>query len=694
MNRREAAQEIDRLSDLLRRYEHEYHVLNAPTVSDREYDGLFDRLLALEREHPALAKPDSPTKRVGSDLSSELPEVEHTIPVLSLDKAYSFDEVLSWARKTSASVERELAFIVEDKIDGASIVLYYEEGLLARGVTRGNGVRGNDVTENVRTIRSIPLRLARPVTVAVRGEIYLPLDRFQEINASLELPYANPRNLAAGSLRRVKSADVAKIPLNIFAYEGFFGGSTDRPPRSHVEVLTELERLGLRVSKQLGLFASGAQAERLAELARSEHPTWTVGGLDAMADYLKRRSEERRSLSYEIDGLVVKVDELAARELLGYTGHHPRWAIAYKFEAPEGITVVQGIDVQVGRTGRITPVARVKPVSIGGSTISNVTLHNQDYVAMLELAVGDTVAVSRRGDVIPAVERVIEKSEENSTWRMPEVCPDCGTHLVLLGAHHFCPNRGCPSQVRGRLLFFTARGQMDVDNLGPETIDVLIAQGMLREPSDIYFCDYDKLAELPGFGEKKIALIKSGVAKSKAQPFRIVLQSLGVPELGQKVAELLGEAGYRSIDELLALVERGELAALTAIPGIGEKTASTILAELSRPEVRRQIERLREAGLNLAEEAGEALPQAAQIFAGQSWCVSGTFERWKPRERAMEEVKRRGGSVVGSVSGKTTHLLAGPGAGSKLEKARALGVTIVSEEEFNALLDRSTKSEG
>ena len=692
MNRREAVREIERLSDLLRRYEHEYHVLNSPSVSDREYDGLFDRLVALEGEFPDLVKSDSPTRRVGSDLSSELPEVEHTIPVLSLDKAYSFEDVLSWARKTSASVERDLAFIVEEKIDGASIVLYYEEGLLARAVTRGNGVRGNDITANVRTIRTIPLRLSQPVTVAVRGEIYLPLDRFQEINESLEVPYANPRNLASGSLRRVKSADVAKIPLNVFAYEGFFAEGSDRAPRSHVEVLTELERLGFRVSKQLGLFASGPKPERLAEAVRSEHPSWTVGELDAMAAYLQRRSEERRSLPYEIDGLVVKVDELAARELLGYTGHHPRWAIAYKFEAPEGVSVVQGIDVQVGRTGRITPVARVKPVQIGGSTISNVTLHNQDYVDMLELAVGDTVAVSRRGDVIPAVERVIEKNEQNTTWKMPAACPDCGTALVLLGAHHFCPNRECPSQVRGRLLFFTARGQMDIDNLGPETIDVLIEKGMLREPADIYFCDYDMLAELPGFGEKKIALIKAGVAKSKGQPYRVVLQSLGIPELGQKVAELLVEAGYRSVDELYALVDRTDTAALTAIHGIGEKTAATVVSELSRPEVRRQIERLREAGLNFVEEAGESLPAEEQIFAGQSWCVTGSFERWKPREQAMEEVKRRGGSVVSSVSAKTTHLLAGPGGGSKLEKARALGVKIVSEEEFNALLE--AKREG
>jgi len=678
----EAKREVRRIRDLLRRYEYEYHVLNAPTVSDVEYDRLFDALRRLEVEFPDLSAPDSPSHRVGSDLSNNLPEVDHTIPVLSLDKAYSFDDLMSWTRKTGKNLDATLSFIVEEKIDGVSIVLYYEKGVLARAVTRGNGVRGNDVTENVRTIRSVPLRLPEPETVAVRGEIYLPLERFQEINTALETPYANPRNLAAGTLRRIKSSAVSGIPLTIFVYEGFFRSLQ----RTHVEILDRLARLGFRLNPRVGLFSEeGIDAASLPPSPVERG--WVVGDFRTMEGFVQERTKRRRELGYEIDGLVVKVNEIAMREELGYTEHHPRWAIAYKFEAPEGITEVRGIDVQVGRTGRITPVARVNPVAVGGTTISNVTLHNQDYIDMLELAVGDTVAISRRGDVIPAVERVIEKNEQSSTWRMPAGCPECGTELVVVGAHHFCPNRRCPAQVKGRLLFFSARGQMDIDNFGPETLEVLIARGMVADAADIYTCSYDDLMGVPGFGEKKIALIKAGVEKSKEQPYRVVLQSLGIPELGQKVSELLVEGGFRTIDELYGCVDSSGLERLTAIDGIGEKTAQTIISELSRPEVRGLISRLRKAGLRFEAEAVAPLPPVEQLFAGQTWCVTGTFERFKPRETAMDEVKRRGGKVVTSVTGKTTHLLAGAGAGSKLEKAQAVGARIVSEEEFMHMLE-------
>lgn len=683
MTREEARGEIESLSAQIRRYNYEYHVLDVPTVSDSEYDRLFDRLTELEKEYPDLRLPDSPTLRVGSDLTSELPEVDHTIPVLSLDKAYAIEEVMSWARKTGDNVGAELSFAVEEKIDGVSIVLYYEKGLLDRAVTRGNGLRGNDVTPNARTIRSIPLRLTENVTVAVRGEIYLPRGRFEEINSTMEVPYANPRNLAAGTLRRIRSSSAATVPLSMFAYEGFF----PRPLASHVEVIRRLARLGLRVNPTVGLF-SEAGVSLPADSTRGD-PQWVTGDFEDMAAFMLRRTEQRSSLAYEIDGLVVKVNELAAREELGYTGHHPRWAIAYKFEAPEGITEVRAIDVQVGRTGRVTPVARVKPVVVGGSTISNVTLHNQDYIDMLELAVGDTVAISRRGDVIPAVERVVEKSEENTTWKMPADCPVCGTPLIAPGAHHFCPNGSCLAQVRGRIFFFVGRDQMDIENLGPETIEVLIRRGMVKDVVDLYTADYDTLREVAGFGEKKIALIKEGVERSKSRPYVIVLHSLGIPELGRRVSELLIDAGFTSIDRLLECVDRGELDRLTGIAGIGEKTASTIVRELSRPEVRNLIERLRSVGLSFEAEAAEGLPEGEKVFEGQTWCVTGSFESFNPRSKAIEEIRRRGGKVVSSVGGRTTHLLAGSKAGSKLAKASEVGARIVEEEEFLQLLRQS-----
>ncbi len=682
MDRTEALGEIERLSRDLHRYQYEYYVLGRPSISDLEYDKLFDRLLALEQEFPDLRRNDSPTARIGSDLTNELPEVSHTIPVLSLDKCYAVPELSSWIEKTESNADMPLSFIIEEKIDGVSIVLYYEEGVLVRGVTRGNGFVGNDVTANIKTIGSIPLRLTKPFTIAVRGEIYLPKDRFQEINAQMEVPYANPRNLASGTLRRVKSSHVANVPLQIFVYEGF----SEERFETHVGVLETLAELGFRVNPNVGFFSRHANPSLALR-----HNSWAVGTFEDIGGYIRKRLEERSRLAYEIDGLVVKVNELSAREQLGYTGHHPRWAIAYKFDAPIGVSTVTSIDIQVGRTGRITPVARIKPVSVGGSTISNVTLHNQDYIDQLELAVGDTVEVSRRGDVIPAIERVIEKNEAgNTTWKMPDFCPSCRNTLSIEGAHHFCTNPQCPDQIRLRIHFFAAKDQMDIENLGPETIDFLIDKQFVKDAADLYSFDYGKLLEFPGFGEKKVALIREGIEKSKSRPFRKVLSSLGIPELGQKAAELLVEAGYDSMEKLFELARNGDSQSLQSIPGIGPKTSESILKELSDERLVALVDRLKKAGVSFAENKDRSDDgYEGKIFLGQTWCVTGSFEAFKPRDLAMEEVKKRGGRVTGSVTGKTTHLLAGEGAGSKLEKALELGVKVVNESEFLALLRSS-----
>lgn len=678
MMRKEAEKRAAELSTKLREYQHAYFVESRPRVSDKEYDRLFDELAAIENEFPDLARPDSPTRRVGSDLTQELPEAAHTIPVLSLDKSYSVQDLSSWTEKTARNAGRELSFVCEEKIDGASMVLYYKKGLLARAVTRGNGLVGNDVTGNVKTIGAVPLRLARPETVAVRGEVFLARSLFATINARMEEPYANPRNLASGTLRRVKSSEAAEIPLSIFVYEGFF----ERQRDTHHEILEELEELGFRLNPRVGFFSDnpglGAVQDR--------HPDWRTGSLAEIGAYLEEERRGRAALDYEIDGIVVKVNEIQVREKLGYTGHHPRWEIAFKFESPEGATTVKAIEIQVGRTGRITPVARVEPVRISGATISNVTLHNQEYIDMLELAVGDRVAVSRRGDVIPAVERVLEKNETGATtWKLPPVCPACTTPLQKQGAHHFCPNPECPDQVSGRLAFFVGRSQMDIEGLGPETIDVLIRNGFVRDVEDLYFFDPRKLLALPGFGEKKVAQIREGIEKSKNQPFHVVFPSLGILDIGQKVTELLIEAGFADIDSLLALADTGDAGPLLGIHGIGERTAQTLLGELRRPTMRRRIERLRKAGLRF-REPGRAAPDLPQTFAGQTWCVTGSFETFSPREKAMEEVVKRGGKVGGTVTSKTTHLLVGANPGSKLDKSQGRGVKVVSEPEFLALL--------
>ncbi len=681
------------LRALLTEYQRAYYVTGRPLVSDLEYDRLFDELSRLEAEHPELRTPDSPTQRVGSDLSSDFPEVEHTIPVLSLDKAYSDEEILSWITKTTKNTGENLSFVLEEKLDGFSIVLYYEKGVLSRAVTRGNGFVGNDVTANVKTIKAVPLRLTEPVDIAVRGEVFLRKSEFERINATLAEPYANPRNLAAGTIRRNKSSETAQVPLSIYVYEGFWAEAV--PYTDHIQILSRLRALGFPVDPNLSYFCKSAEEarRRLAEAALPGN----AGSFDDIPQAIVDRTATRETLPYEIDGLVVKVNELSTREELGYTGHHPRWAIAYKFEAPQAETQVLDIDVQVGRTGRITPMARVKETQLSGSVIRNITLHNQDYVNELELAIGDTVAISKRGDVIPAVELVIEKnSKGNTTWQMPSSCPVCSSTLVKKGAHHFCPNYDCPAQAKGRIAFFCAKGQMDLEGLGPKTVETLYDNGFVKSIRELYSFDFSLLTGVKGFGgaeSRKIDGIKMAIEQSRKTPFRNVLVSLGIPEFGKKAVDLVCDAGYDSMEKLLALADSGDVESLSAINGIGPVTAGLIVDGLKAEETRRLIGDLQKAGLQMQDKK-EAGPAYKQIFEGQSWCVTGTFENFNPRSKAMDEIKRRGGIEVSGVSRKTTCLLAGSGAGSKLEKARAFGVRIVEESEFLQLLESSKPEEG
>jgi len=672
--------QITVLSNKLREFQDAYYRIGRPEVSDLEYDRLFDELLRLEAENPELRQVDSPTYRVGSDLSSDLPEVAHSIPVLSLDKAYSLEAILDWMQKTADKGRRDLSFTVEEKIDGVSIVLYYEQGLLKKAVTRGNGSVGNDVTANIKTIHSVPLRLKEAISLVVRGEVYLPVKSFISLNETMDVPYANPRNLTAGTIRRIKSRETASVPLEIFVYEGFF--DEREQPETHAELTMRLNDLGFRINPRFGIFT------RDGEVDKSLFPGWSVGNFSQLSAFIEDAVTSRDNLDHEIDGLVVKVNELDVREELGFTGHHPRWAIAYKFESPEGETVVEGIDVQVGRTGRITPVARVKPVRIGGSVVSNVTLHNQDYIDILELAVGDAVAVSKRGDVIPAVERILEKNEQgNGIWKIPVFCPSCEMELQKIGAHTFCTNSECPDQVFGRVQFFTAKAQMDIENLGPETIQFLMSEGLLKDVPDLYQIDYRDLAGKPGFGEKKCDALIKGVKDSKSKPFSSVLTSLGIPDLGKKAVELLIDDGILDIDSLFKIVDGSEADRLIGIKGFGDKTVASILMELSKPGVRERIKLLRDAGLQFKQEkaAIENLPD--QIFAGQVWCVTGSFINFTPRSKAMEAVKLRGARIVTAVTGSTTHLLAGTGAGSKLKKAVSLNVEVVTEDDFIKMLN-------
>lgn len=671
--------EMERLVSQLTEYQKAYYVDANPLVSDMEYDRLYDELLALEKEHPDMVLPDSPTHRVGSDLSNDFPEFRHTIPVLSLDKAYSRDEVIAFMDKTIIRQQKDLSFVAEEKIDGISMVLYYEKGVLVRGVTRGNGEVGNDVTENIRTIASVPLRLSEPVDIAVRGEVFISKKAFQEVNSHLdeEKKAANARNLAAGTVRRQRSIEAAAVPLDIFCYEGFWSEGKESP-ESHLEILSFLKNLGFKINPHLACFSESEEKSR--EMLKEAGLEGRAYSFSQMQDYIDFKTAERKGLEYEIDGLVFKVNEIRVREELGYTEHHPRWAIAYKFESPQAVSRLIGITVQVGRTGRITPVAELEPVALGGSTIRRATLHNQEYIDSLELAIGDTVSIVKRGDVIPQVEDVIEKNEEgNTVYHIDPLCPCCKTRLEKEGAHLFCPNPLCPEQEIGNLSFFSSRSQMDIETLGPKTIRIFYDAGLLRKVEDIYTADYASMVGSKGIGEKTVEAIIRSVEESKRQPFKIVLSSLGISEIGKKSAEILISGGFDSIDKL----ENARLEDLVAIEGIGEKTATIIIESFKNQRLLDTIEALKKAGVHMssAEDESDEAP-LEKTLEGTVWCVTGSFEHFNPRSKAMEEVEKRGGRTVSSVTGKTTHLLAGKNGGSKLAEAERLGVKIVSEEEF------------
>ena len=679
MNRKEVRELVDRLLG----YQRAYYVEGKPLVSDLEYDRLFDMLKRIEEENPSFVFPDSPTLRVGSDLTNDFPEVRHTIPVLSLDKAYSTSEVLAFFENNIRKEESMLSFVAEEKIDGVSMVLYYENGILVRAVTRGNGEVGNDVTPNIRTIGSVPLSLPEPLTIAVRGEVFIRKEDFERINSTLEddEKSANARNLAAGAIRRQKSGEAKLVPLDIFCYEGFWRDEK-KTPEDHLHILAKLKELGFKTDPDIAYFAS--TKEKAEEALSSASLAGRCYAFSQMEEYIKYKTDGRKDLPYEIDGLVFKVNELGVRARLGYTEHHPRWAIAYKFESPEAVSKLLSITCQVGRTGRITPVAELNPVQLGGSTIKRATLHNQEYIDSLELAIGDTVSIVKRGDVIPQVEDVLEKNDlGNTTYEIPPRCPSCNTELGKEGAHIFCPNKKCPDQIVGNIAFFSSRTQMDIESLGPKTIRELYEKGMLESISDIYTADYASLLGQPGFGEKTVSQIISAVEESKKQPFKIVLSSLGISELGKKSAEMLISGGFDSFEKL----ENAKKEDLVKIPGIGEQMAGKIISAFSDEEFLSLLAKLTAAGLSTSveDDSAESL-KVDDSLSGTLWCVTGSFEHFNPRSKALDEIEKRGGRTGSSITGKTTHLLAGKGGGSKREQAEKLGVKVVGEDEFLAMI--------
>lgn len=676
----DAKKRIEELAAELLKHQYLYYVQARPEISDEEYDRMFDALLRLEKRFPQYAGANSPSRRIGSDLDNAFPEKAHTVPVLSLDKVYQAEELEQWLLKTAAAAGGGAGFTVEEKIDGASIVLYYDRGELQYALTRGNGLLGNDVSANVRTISQVPLRIAESSPLAVRGEIYIMRGDFERFNSQVAEKYANPRNLAAGSLRNLKSSLAARVPLNIFVYEGFFQNGSGR---DHLEILQRLLELGFRVNPHLGYF-SADEAKRL--LALRLFPGISAEPLTGLKEYLLRRAATRAEIPYDIDGLVIKVVEMDFRRELGTTAHHPRWAMAYKFDSPQGRTVLLDVQVQVGRNGRVTPVALLKPVALSGSTVTRATLHNQDYIDMLELGIGDEVSISKRGDVIPAVDEVLEKSEQApGIYKLPDRCPFCQMPLVKEGAHHFCKNDACPERRRRMLEYFCAKEQMDIETLGEKTIAFLFAKGWVQSIPDIYRFDYGLLAGEEGFKEKKITRIRAAVEASKSRPFAKVLAALGFEGVASAVATALTANGFDSVEKIVACAKKNDWEAFARIEGIGEVTARLLVEHFSSPVNLKLIARLREIGLQF-QAAGGGPERMDDSFAGQVWVVSGTFANFSPRSLAVTEIEKRGGKVAESVSSRTNFLLSGSHPGSKLARAEKLRIPIVTEGEFLKLL--------
>jgi DNA ligase (NAD+) len=672
---------IERLSRDLLRHQYLYYVKTEPEISDQEYDRMFDELVELERKYPNYALGNSPTKRIGSDLDNTFPERAHEIPVLSLDKEYTIEGLMKWVGKFESPGGKNLSFVVEEKIDGASIVLYYKNGLLSSALTRGNGILGNDVIENIRTIYQVPLIIDQPIDLAVRGEIFINRLDFQKYNMEFDNRYSNPRNLAAGSLRNTKSTIVSKIPLNVFVYEGYFNKqeARDISLREHMEILLQMKSLGFPVNHKIGFFSP--HQDRFS-FYKSHFPEMVTGNISDMGDYVREQADNRKYSDYEIDGLVVKINEISLRDELGYTSHHPRWAIAFKFDSPVGHTVLNDILIQVGRNGRVTPVAVLNPVSLGGSMVSRATLHNQEYIEMLELGIGDTVRISRRGDVIPAVEEVIEKNIQNpSIYKLVESCPFCHVKLIKIGSHHFCPNRDCPERIKRSIIYFAAKDQMDIEHLGEKTIEFLFERGFITGIPDIYALDYHVLLSEDGYKEKKIENIIKSIESSKKKPFKKVLTSLGFEGLGWSTVSELIDHGYRSVDKIIETASRCEPEKFSNIPGFGDITANLVIQHFTDKKNLEMIRALKEAGLNFSESENREKADSP-IFDHQIWVITGSFQHFVPRSKAAEEIEKRGGKISHSVSANTTHLLCGSVPGSKLERARELNVRIVDETEF------------
>lgn len=668
--------------NILKRYEaliqeieennHYYYVLDAPKVSDKTYDLLMKELLEIEEKYPEIKRLDSPSQRVGGQALSSFNSVSHRVRLLSLDNAYNEQDLLDFDRRSQAELGQKPSYVVEYKIDGLSVALSYEDGLLVRGATRGDGSVGEDVTENIKTIKSIPLRLNEPLTLTVRGEVYISKSSFIQLNEDQELAglqtFANPRNAAAGSLRQLDSKITAKRPLDIFVFDVLEG----------IETLSAADEKG-EIRHDLAL-------KRLSELGFKVNLTQPFSHIEAVANYCKEAESIRHDLAFDIDGMVIKIDELRFRDQLGVKAKSPRWATAYKFPAEEKETVIKDIHVQVGRTGVLTPRAEFEPVTVAGSVVTYATLHNQDFIDEKDIRIGDHVLIQKAGDVIPAVVAVIlEKRPEGTTpYRLPENCPVCGGEAQRQEGEVAlrCMNPECPAKAARSIIHFVSRPAMNIDGVGEAVIELLIKENLLTDYSDLYFLKdhYERLVDLERLGQKSVDNMLVAIEGSKENDLGKLLSGMGIPLVGAKASETLAKH-FGSLDALM-LATKEEL---IEAEEIGPKMADSLISFFGSEINRERIEKLKRQGVNM-KYLKEKPSEETQIFKGLTFVVTGTLEKYK-RDEIKSLIENLGGKVSGSVSKKTSYVVYGDEAGSKLDKARELGVNTLDENEFEAFME-------
>jgi len=657
-----AEKRVKELHNLLNQYGYEYYVLDNPSVPDAEYDALLNELIRLEEQFPSLRTNDSPSQRIGGEILDMFSKVQHQKPMLSLGNAFNEADLRDFDRKVRAAIGEDFSYVCELKIDGLAVSLRYENGLFEQGATRGDGTIGEDITANLKTIRSIPLRLNQPVSLEVRGEAFMPKKSFEALNKikdeNGEEPFANPRNAAAGSLRQLDPRIAASRNLDIFLYA--IGDVGQTGVQSHSEGLDLLDTLGFKTNKE-----------------RKKCQT-----IEDVLQYIEGWQEKRPHLPYEIDGIVIKVDGLAQQEQLGTTAKSPRWAIAYKFPAEEVMTKLLAIELNVGRTGVVTPTAVLEPVKVAGTTVKRASLHNEDLIREKDIRLGDMVVVKKAGDIIPEVVNVLveKRTGEEEEFLMPTHCPECNSELVRLEEEVAlrCINPKCPAQIREGLIHFVSRNAMNIDGLGERVVSQLFSEKLIEDVADLYTLDYEQLIQLERMGEKSVNNLLHAIEASKQNSLERLLFGLGIRHVGAKAAKTIAME-FKHMDQLV----KASKEELTAINEIGEKMADSIVTFFEQEEVLELINELKTYGVNM--EYTGPLPvtteDADSVFAGKTIVLTGKLEQLS-RNEAKEQIELLGGKITGSVSKKTDLVIAGNDAGSKLTKAEQLGLEVWDEEKL------------